>query len=143
MVDFAHHLISKGYLEPPFYFNILLGSLGTMEADASNLVHLVSRLPEGSSWAVAGIGSRQFKANCLGLAMGGGVRVGLEYYDNGGRAQARLAWSSPSQARQIVPGSQLYPASLAAISGVGAFTTTSDLTSGPILSLAIVASGNR
>ena len=78
MVDFARYLIDKGYLEPPHYFNILLGSLGTMEADASNLVHLVSRLPEGSYWSVAGIGSRQFRANCLGLAMGGGVRVGLE-----------------------------------------------------------------
>ena len=78
MVDYARHLIDKGYLEPPFYFNVLLGSLGTMEATAANLVHVVSRLPEGSCWAVGGIGSRQFRANCMGLAMGGGARVGLE-----------------------------------------------------------------
>jgi 3-keto-5-aminohexanoate cleavage enzyme len=78
MVEYAHHLIAKGYLEPPCYFNILLGSLGTMEATAANLVHLVSRLPEGSCWAVGGVGSRQFRANCMGLAMGGGARVGLE-----------------------------------------------------------------
>jgi 3-keto-5-aminohexanoate cleavage enzyme len=78
MVDFARRLVEEGYLEPPLYFNILLGSTGTMDADAGNLVHTVSRLPEGSYWSVAGIGSRQFRANCLGLAVGGGVRVGLE-----------------------------------------------------------------
>lgn len=78
MVDYAHHLLATGYLEPPCYFNILLGSLGAMEATAANLVHVVSRLPEGSCWAVGGIGSRQFRANCMGLTMGGGVRVGLE-----------------------------------------------------------------
>lgn len=78
MVDFSRYLIGKGYLEPPFYYNLMLGSLGTLEADAQNIVHLISRLPEGSYWSAAGIGSRQFKANCLGIAMGGGVRVGLE-----------------------------------------------------------------
>jgi 3-keto-5-aminohexanoate cleavage enzyme len=101
MVDFAHHLIAKGYLEPPFYFNILLGSLGTMEATAANLVHIVSRLPEGSHWAVAGIGSRQFGANCMGLAMGGGVRVGLEdnlWMDD----ERRVPASNPALVERIV-----------------------------------------
>jgi 3-keto-5-aminohexanoate cleavage enzyme len=100
MVDFAHHLIAKGHLEPPFYFNLLLGSLGTMEADASNLVHLVSRLPEGSYWAVAGVGSRQFSANCLGLAMGGGVRVGLEDNIWMDEARAELA-TNPALVERI------------------------------------------
>jgi uncharacterized protein (DUF849 family) len=101
MVDFAHHLIAKGYLEPPLYFNILLGSLGTMEATAANLVHIVSRLPEGSRWAVAGVGSRQFRANCMGLAMGGGVRVGLEdnlWMDD----ERRVPASNPALVERIV-----------------------------------------
>lgn len=34
----------------------------------------------------------------------------MEYYENTGSAVARLSWSSPSQAKQIIPQSQLYPA---------------------------------
>ncbi|HEX3134231.1 MAG TPA: PA14 domain-containing protein [Planctomycetota bacterium] len=34
----------------------------------------------------------------------------LEYYENGGGAVAKLAWSSPSTTKAIVPQSQLYPA---------------------------------
>jgi hypothetical protein len=32
----------------------------------------------------------------------------MEYYEKGGGAVARLGWQSPSQARQIIPASQLY-----------------------------------
>ncbi len=34
----------------------------------------------------------------------------IEYYENGGGAVAKLSWSSTSQAKQIIPQSQLYPA---------------------------------
>ena len=33
----------------------------------------------------------------------------MEYYENGGGAMARLLWSSPSQAKQVIPQSQLQP----------------------------------
>lgn len=35
--------------------------------------------------------------------------VVMEYYENGGGAVATLSWSSPSQVKQIIPQSQLYP----------------------------------
>jgi len=84
MINYSKYLIKKGILEPPFYYNILLGSLGSAEANPIILSHMIEMLPENSYWAVAGIGNYQLYANCLGLAMGGGVRVGLEdniYYD--------------------------------------------------------------
>jgi glucose/arabinose dehydrogenase len=34
--------------------------------------------------------------------------IRVDYYENGGDALARLAWSSPSQSKQIIPTSQLY-----------------------------------
>jgi hypothetical protein len=34
--------------------------------------------------------------------------IRLEYYENKGGAESRLSWSSPSQAKQIVPTSQLF-----------------------------------
>jgi uncharacterized protein (DUF849 family) len=84
MADYSHFLIRKGYIEPPFYANILLGSLGTAAATADNLCAIVRALPAGTTWAATGIGRFQFAVNSLAIAMGGHVRVGLEdaiYYD--------------------------------------------------------------
>ncbi len=79
MIDYIReHVIPKGILQPPFYANLLLGSLGTMAASARNLVHMVDALPAGTVWSAAGIGRFQFQMNNLAIAMGGHVRVGLE-----------------------------------------------------------------
>lgn len=39
--------------------------------------------------------------------------IRMEYYENGGGAEARLSWSSARQVKQIVPQSRLYPATVA------------------------------
>ncbi len=84
MVDYSHYLIRKRILAKPFYCNLLLGSLGTLNATPSNLVAMVQALPTGTVWSATGIGRFQFYINCLAITMGGHVRVGLEdnlYYD--------------------------------------------------------------
>jgi uncharacterized protein (DUF849 family) len=78
MIDYARYLIGRKILRPPFYFNLLLGSLGTLGATPLNLAMLVNSLPEGSVWAGAGIGRYQFFVNSMAITMGGHVRVGLE-----------------------------------------------------------------
>jgi uncharacterized protein (DUF849 family) len=78
MLDYAGYLREHGLLTGPIYVNLLLGSLGTLAATALNLALLVERLPAGATWAAAGIGRHQFAMNRLAIAMGGGVRVGLE-----------------------------------------------------------------
>jgi 3-keto-5-aminohexanoate cleavage enzyme len=78
MLDYAHYLRDRGVLGGPVYANILLGSLGTLAATPFNLALLVERLPPNTTWAAAGIGRYQFMMNRLAIAMGGGVRVGLE-----------------------------------------------------------------
>lgn len=78
MLDYAHYLRDRGVLGGPVYANILLGSLGTLAATPFNLALLVERLPPNTTWAAAGIGRYQFIMNRLAIAMGGGVRVGLE-----------------------------------------------------------------
>jgi uncharacterized protein (DUF849 family) len=78
MVDYATYLIERGVLGPPFYLNILLGSLGTLSATPLNLASVVTALPRGATWSGAGIGRFQFFVNSLAIAMGGHVRVGLE-----------------------------------------------------------------
>jgi uncharacterized protein (DUF849 family) len=85
MLDYAEYLRGRGLLGGPTYANILLGSLGALAATPFNLALLVERLPPGATWAAAGIGRFQFRMNRLAIAMGGGVRVGLEdniWYDD-------------------------------------------------------------
>jgi 3-oxoadipate:acetyl-CoA acetyltransferase len=78
MIDYAHYLIGRGVLEPPFVFNLILGSLGTSAASGLNLAMMVERLPRGSFWSAGGIGRFQFSMNVLGAALGGHVRTGVE-----------------------------------------------------------------
>ena len=85
MVEYANYLVERRVLVAPFYCNLLLGSLGTLSATPANLARMVGALPNGTTWAAAGIGRFQFPMNALAIAMGGHVRVGLEdniWYDN-------------------------------------------------------------
>lgn len=91
MAAYAHHLADKGLLEPPFYANLMLGSINTAPATAGDLAHLVAALPEGTTWAAAGLGGFQLPVNALAVFMGGHVRTGLEdnpYLDYATRAPA-------------------------------------------------------
>ncbi|HEV2084617.1 MAG TPA: 3-keto-5-aminohexanoate cleavage protein [Gemmatimonadales bacterium] len=85
MINAANMLIAKGLLgEPPYYFNLLLGSRYSVPATARHLSNMVEDLPSESVWSAAGIGLFQLPMNTLAIAMGGHCRVGLEdniYYD--------------------------------------------------------------
>ncbi len=84
MADYAQYLVDRELVQSPLYANILLGSLGTLAATPDNLCSVVRALPQGTLWAATGIGRFQFQVNCMAIAMGGHVRVGLEdalYYD--------------------------------------------------------------
>lgn len=78
MLDYTQYLIDKGILEGPHYFNLFLGSLGTLAAKPENLMHLILKIPQESIWAATGVGQFQFRVNCWAIALGGHVRVGLE-----------------------------------------------------------------
>jgi len=78
MLDYARYLIERRVLREPLYFNLLLGSLGTLAATPLHLAQLAAAVPEGATWAAAGIGRFQLPMNALAVAMGGHVRVGLE-----------------------------------------------------------------
>ena len=78
MSHYARHLAGKGLLLGPHYANIIIGNLASAQLDASHLGLLLRDLPEDTTWASGGLGRFQFPANQLGIALGGGVRVGLE-----------------------------------------------------------------
>lgn len=84
MINYAKYLIKKDLLEPPFYFNLILGNIACAQADLLHLGLMVRELPDHSIWSVGGIGDSQLNMNMLSIISGGGVRVGLEdniWYD--------------------------------------------------------------
>ena len=94
MINYAKYLEKKGLLEPPHYFNLLLGNIACAQADMLHAGIMIQDLPENSLWSLAGIGDAQLKINSLAVAFGGGVRVGLEdniWYDTGRTILAKNA----------------------------------------------------
>jgi len=78
MINYARYLEKKGILEPPHYFNLLLGNIACAQADLLHAGIMIRDLPENSFWSLAGIGDYQLFMNSLAIVSGGGVRVGLE-----------------------------------------------------------------
>lgn len=85
MINYAHYLIKKGLITPPYYFNIITGNIASLQTDLAQVGMAIQALPSESYWALGGIGNDQLKANAIAIATGGGVRTGLEdnlYADN-------------------------------------------------------------
>ena len=78
MINYAHYLIRKRLMRPPYYFNLILGNIACAQANMLSLGLMVAELPGESIWSVGGVGDAQLKMNAMALVNGGGVRVGLE-----------------------------------------------------------------
>jgi uncharacterized protein (DUF849 family) len=101
MVDYSKFLIDRQVLAAPLYFNLFLGSLGTLSATPFNLATMIQSLPDGASWGAAGIGRFQFFVNSMAITMGGHVRVGLEdnlYMDT----EKKVPATNPALVERIV-----------------------------------------
>ncbi|HEM61570.1 MAG TPA: 3-keto-5-aminohexanoate cleavage protein [Chloroflexi bacterium] len=94
MVNYAKYLEKRGLLEPPHYFNLLLGNVACAQADLLHAGLMIRDLPSHSYWSLAGVGDAQLMMNAVAVAAGGGVRVGLEdmiWYDSRRTRLARNA----------------------------------------------------
>ncbi len=78
MINYAKYLEKKGLITPPHYFNLLLGNIACAQADMLHAGIMIRDLPADSLWSLAGIGDNQLIMNSVAIAIGGGVRVGLE-----------------------------------------------------------------
>jgi uncharacterized protein (DUF849 family) len=94
MINYAKYLEKKGFIEPPFYFNLLLGNISCAQANLLHAGMMINDLPKNALWSLAGIGNDQLKMNSISLAIGGGIRVGIEdniWFD---KARTKLASNS-------------------------------------------------
>lgn len=101
MINYAHYLIKKGLITPPYYFNLILGNIACAQANLLSLGLMIKELPAESYWSVGGIGDAQLRMNAIGIVDGGGVRVGLEdniYFDE---ARTQLATNAQLVRRVI------------------------------------------
>ncbi len=105
MMNYVGYMQDREFIEWPFYYNFILGGLFCAQADPLSLGVMLSRLPCALGWSVGGVGNYQLQANVLGLASGGGVRVGLE--DN--------IWQTPK--REVLATNYFLLGRIAAIAG--------------------------
>ena len=78
MINYAKYLERKQLIQAPYYFNLLFGNIACSQANLLHAGVMINDLPENSFWSLAGIGNEQLKMNSLSIAVGGGVRVGIE-----------------------------------------------------------------
>jgi len=78
MIHYAKYLIEKKFIEPPYYFNIILGNISSAQTKALHLALMLNDLPQESIVTIGGIGSFQHEANLMGLVFAHGCRIGLE-----------------------------------------------------------------
>ncbi len=92
MINYAKYLEKKELIIPPHYFNLLLGNIACAQADILHAGIMIRDLPANSLWSLAGIGDGQLTMNSVAIAIGGGVRTGLEdniWYDSSRTKLAR------------------------------------------------------
>lgn len=111
MIYTAEYYMKNGILKAPCHFQLILGAAGGVRATVDDLMMLKSRLPEGSTWAAAGIGRGHVPIMMATIALGGHLRVVLEdnvYYSKGVLAEnnAQLV----SRAKRLIREAGFEPA---------------------------------
>jgi len=85
MINYIKYLERKGLITPPFYVNLLLGNISCAQANLMHAGLMVNDLSPNTYWGFSGIGKSQMMMNSIGIAMGSGIRIGLEdniWYDH-------------------------------------------------------------
>jgi 3-keto-5-aminohexanoate cleavage enzyme len=85
MINYANYLIKKGLLTAPHYFNLIMGNIASSQAKLGHLNTMIEELPALSYFSIGGLGNHQLSMNGMAIAMGYGIRIGLEdniFYDD-------------------------------------------------------------
>lgn len=78
MINYGRYLINKGIIERPYYWNLLFGNIAGFQPDFIQMGAAINSIPDDHYIALAGLGRYQLPVNATAIAMGYGVRVGLE-----------------------------------------------------------------
>ena len=100
MINNALRLVKKGLVDAPLHFDFVMGVPGGIPGEPEDLLHLVHKIPAGSTWTVAGIGRYELPLATMAILMDGHVRVGFE--DNIFYSKGVLAESNAQLVARIV-----------------------------------------
>lgn len=78
MVNYLNYVMKKFSIEAPIYVNFILGNISGAQTSLLHLTTLINELPKNTILSIGGIGHSQFHANQCAIALGYGVRIGLE-----------------------------------------------------------------
>jgi uncharacterized protein (DUF849 family) len=78
MARYVGYLVERGVLVEPLYANLFFGNVATAHATLSDMAAMVAAMPPGAILGLGGIGRAQRITAAVALAMGYGVRIGLE-----------------------------------------------------------------
>ncbi|MER6975639.1 3-keto-5-aminohexanoate cleavage protein [Streptomyces carpinensis] len=96
-------VVDQGWVEPPFFVQMVFGVLGGVGADLDNLLHMhtvADKLFGGSyEWSVLAAGRHQMPFATQAAMLGGNLRVGME--DSLYIGPGELAASNAAQVRKI------------------------------------------
>jgi 3-keto-5-aminohexanoate cleavage enzyme len=78
MVNVLRYLLDRGVLGAPVYANVLVGNVAGAQADLGDMAAVVTKLPAGTIWSLAGLGAAQLPVAAVAAGLAPGVRIGLE-----------------------------------------------------------------
>lgn len=99
-IDNAIRIIGDGLIEPPCWFQIVLGVKGGAMPSPRQLLHMAEMLPKDAPWSVCAVGRAQLQMNVIAIAMGGHARTGME--DNIYYRRGELATSNAQLVARVV-----------------------------------------
>ena len=91
MLEYGVSLVRRGLIPAPAHFQFVMGTKHGISGDPANVFLMKQKLPEGCTFAVAGVGRHQLPMSALSIVSGGHVRVGFEdnlYYSKGVLAES-------------------------------------------------------
>ncbi len=78
MINYGLYMIKKNILDGPYYWNLLFGNIAGFQPTLSQMGIALNEIPKDHHVGLTGVGKYQLTINAVAVAMGYGVRVGLE-----------------------------------------------------------------
>jgi 3-keto-5-aminohexanoate cleavage enzyme len=78
MINYGKYLIKKGVIESPCYWNLIFGNIAGFQPVLTEITAAVTAVPDHHFIAFGGLGTHQLRVNSMAVALGYGVRIGLE-----------------------------------------------------------------
>lgn len=78
MINFGLYLIKKDIFKGPYYWNLLFGNIFGFQPNLTQIAAALKDIPDSHYVGLAGLGQYQLQVNAAAIAMGYGVRAGIE-----------------------------------------------------------------